>query len=121
MTQNEPVDAGYVRIPTTLLIAVISGSTLFGGGVYGIVRPGDYDKLKNVREDIAEIRATANAALTLASQNGQRTNDNRQLIFDNTRSRYSADEAYKDWKAQGERDDQQDRRLNLLERQADAR
>lgn len=112
-------DASYIRIPTALAIAIVGSGALFGAGAGRYVGTSDNDQLAAIVQDVSEVRATANAALALAGQNGQRTNDNRQLIFDNTRSRYSAEEAYRDWKKQGERDEQQERRLNLLERDID--
>ena len=116
---DKSADTGYIRIPTALLVAVIGAGPLFGGGVYGITRSANNDQLPGIAQDLSDVRATANTALALAGQNSQRTNDNRQLILDNTRSRYSAEDAYRDWKKQAERDEQHERRLMLLERDVD--
>lgn len=117
---SEETDANYIRLPTAVFFALIGSVTFGGAGIYGVVGPsGDTDKLAAVVQDVSEIRDHAREALTLATQNGQRVNDNRQLIFDTTRNRYSADDAAKDWRAQGERDAQHERRLAQLERELD--
>ena len=113
-------DANYIRLPTAVFFALIGSVTFGGAGIYGVVGPsGDTDKLAQLNEAVSEIREQARAALTLATQNGQRVNDNRQLIFDTTRSRYSGEDAAKDQRDQGERDAQQERRLMLIERELD--
>lgn len=116
---DEKDDANYIRLPTAVFFALIGSVTFGGAGIYGAWGPSDNDQLSAVVKDVSDIRETARAALTLATQNGQRVNDNRQLIFDATRSRYSGEDAAKDQRDQGERDAQQERRLMLIERELD--
>lgn len=117
---DEKDDANYIRLSAPVFIALICSVASGGAGIYGVVGPArDNNQLAAVVEDVSEAREAARASLTLATQNGQRVNDNRQLILDNTRSRYTAEDADGDWRKQGERDAQQDRRLMLLEREID--
>lgn len=113
-------DANYIRLPTAVFIALFSGTSLFGAGAYGVLGPSSNDQLASLNKGVSENRETARAALKLATQNNAETNSNRTLIFDTTRSRYSAEDATKDFREQETRHLQIERRLMLIERELDS-
>ena len=117
MEENDP---SYIKLPTAVALALIGAVGVGGAGAYGVIRPGhNGDALASIRKDINDIRATARAALTLSTQNGQRVIDTRTLVFDRTQGRYSAEHAAKDWREQEERNQQHERRLRMIERELD--
>ena len=54
-------------------------------------------------------------ALNVAVQHGEELNRLEELLIERTRSRYSQDDAARDGRQQSIRDDNQDRRIQLLE------
>lgn len=117
--RSEDSNGSYIQLPTPVFFALVGAITFGGAGIYGAVTPGNSDQLRAVIEDVSTAKEHARSALTLSTQNGQRINDNRQLIYDTTRDRYLSTEADADWRDQDARDSQIERRLMLIERELD--
>lgn len=127
-------DAGYIRIPTRVFISVISSVAMAGAGFYAAVRPApDQQQFTAFENDLSEIRVelralykehaefkeSARAGSEAIIGFSQRIADNRQLILDNTTLRWTSAQQDKYQREQAARDESQERRLMLLERDVD--
>ena len=119
-------DKSTIRLPTAVFIALLGASTLGGGGAVGIISDRDNnelsalkDVLQSVRKDIEDVRAAAEAALTIAGQNGARVNDNRQSIQDSERNAWGSVAHEKYSREIDARFNQVERRLTAVEREID--
>jgi predicted nucleic acid-binding Zn-ribbon protein len=127
-------DAGYIRIPTKLFVSSIGSVALVSAGFYGAIRPApDQQQLATLENDLSEIRVelrslykdhaefkeSARAGGEAIVTFSQRIADNRQLILDNTTLRWTSAQQDKYQRDQSARDESQERRIMLLERDVD--
>lgn len=126
-------DASYIRIPTTLAVAIISSGVLLILGFSEFVWTGDNDKFAPLEASVSEIRAEHRVLQSehrelkealrvwseIASSNSHRIQDNRQSILDNTGKRWTSEQEAEYQRTQDARDDAQERSLMLLERDID--
>ena len=127
-------DAGYIRIPTKLFVSSIGSVALVSAG---FTAPSDQHQIssnsrplkticqkfelnsarstKTTRSSKESARAGGEAIVTFS----QRIADNRQLILDNTTLRWTSAQQDKYQRDQSARDESQERRIMLLERDVD--
>lgn len=108
----------HISLPPAVFASVIAAALLGGGGIYGFFGP---------QMDRAALEACFNnsrIAIDVAAQHGEEFNKlrdlverNRLLILDRTAYRYNSEQAAQDWAEQRERDRQQDRMIELLDRE----
>lgn len=109
-----------IELPAALFYGLISAALLGGAGGYSILGP------QIERTALTACFDNSKTALEVAAQHGEEFNEvrseiaaNRRLIYDKTNSRYTAEDAQKDWREQERIDHVQTRRLEYLERQVE--
>ena len=117
---DEHNDTRVVALPTWALGALLAAAGLGGGGLYGFVGP-TLD-----REALTQCFDNSAAALAVAAQHGREfatikreITTLRDALYERTALRYTADDAAADRRKQLARDTQQDRMIDLLEREAE--
>lgn len=105
--------SGTLNISPVVFYMLLGAAGLGGAGGYGVLGP------QLQKEAIQHCFENSATALEVAAQHGQELLDLRNLIYDKTASRYTAEDATEDWAAQRERDEAQERRLRILERHMD--
>ena len=113
-------DANFIKLSPAVFISIILGIAGLSAAI-GTSKPASPDnhELESINKSLSDIRETAKAALAITAENAKWINENRQLIYDRTADRRTAAEAATSWRAQGERDAQQERQLKQLERDLD--
>ena len=131
---GEDNDSVTLRLPTKYLAGVLVVGIGLGGGAAGFVGPSlDGRILQELQSQIrktgdkadealkAALRAEAlgQASLDLGTQNAKQINHNRDFITERTFDRFSKEQQLEHTRQQSERDLQQDRRLDGIERDMD--
>lgn len=104
---------GTLNVHPIVFYMLLGAAGLGGGGLYGVLGP------QLQKEALTACFDNTKTALNVASQHGQELLDLRNLIYERTASRYTAEDAAKQWANQRERDEAQERRLQVLERHID--
>lgn len=88
---------------------LLSATGLGGAGAFGLAGHGVDRKILDACVDNSQI------ALSVAEQHGEELVELRGELFRRTVSRYTGEDAEKDWREQRKLDDIQDRRLQIIE------
>jgi len=109
-----------IELPAVVFYGLISASLLGGAGGYSVLGP------HLEKQTLESCYNNSQTALEVTAQHGKEFNDvraaiteNRRLIFEKTQSRYTAEDASKQWREQERIDHVQNRRLDYLERQVE--
>ena len=113
-------DANFIKLSPAVFISIILGIAGLGASI-GTTKSSspNHDELAAIDKNYSDLRETAKAALAVSAENAKWISENRQLIYDRTADRRTAAEAAAAWRAQSERDAQQERQLKQLERDID--
>lgn len=110
----------HIVLSTPIFYLLLSGVFTGGAGLYGTVAPRmEQAAIQQCFDNAAEAARIAGTALDVARQHGQEFLDLRNLIYQRTSDRYTAQAAQKDWAQQERRDAQQDREISHLKRDLD--
>ena len=114
----ESTDSHIVALPTWALGLLLAAAGLGGGGIYGFVGPS------MEHEAIAQCFDNSSTALEMAAQHGAALNQLRdetrslwEAIYARTADHHSTQDAANDRSEQINKDAQQDRMIDLLERE----
>lgn len=138
---EEKDDASYIRIPTAVAYALVGALGIGGTGVVGYVRQSpDQNELAKFEKDLQSLREeyrsvisdhrgffrdqakyeeSIRAWMEVANANSGRITANRELIYEKTTGRFTSIDHEKYEREQSSRDQDQNRRLETLERQVD--
>ena len=102
-------DDVHISLPPSLFAGIILSAVLGGGGLYGVFGP-QMDKAA-----ITQCIDNSDIAINQADLHGREIQILRELIYERTQDRYTAEDARKDWGDQIRRDSLQDRRIENVE------
>lgn len=115
MATDDDSITNHISIPPVVFYLMLGGATLGGGGLMGVIGP------TLEKEAVSACLDNSQIALDVAAQHGHEIQALRELIYERTQDRYTSSDARSDWAEQYRRDDQQDRRTALIERQLEGK
>ena len=109
-----------IELPAVAFWGVVSAALAGGAGGYSVLGP------QIERKALEACYDNSQTALEVVAQHGAEfldvraaISENRRLIYEKTASRYTAEDAAKQWREQSRLDHTQDKRLDYIERQID--